>query len=359
MGKPMLIICAGVLIALGYISMNTANQGKSMTQKTVNYAEYTMSKNAAHTAIQMAMQYINVDDTWADTHNKSNPWETTIQDIPVELYMDHVKSDDFWEPDSLRLYSTAISNSGKVEVVSLYLKQPFSSLVPTFEGAASFPGGFNSFNADGNAHSISGKAPKDSGCEDKAAITVRSQEMADKLPGNLNTEGEPPVAVDPDLSYEPTDELIERLWNSGNAISLTQEYSGSLGTADNPGVFFVDTETVRLTGGQSTGYGIMVIRSGGYMDYEGGLEIRGNFEFNGLVIFENAFDFDGRGTPTINGSVLVGNTEGYDETINVDLGGNIHLQYDCIAEKYAKMAAAKAVQQNKYSRIVTREGTTL
>jgi hypothetical protein len=57
---------------------------------------------------------------------------------------------------------------------------------------------------------------------------------------------------------------------------------------------------VKLTGQQSEGFGIMVIRETANMDYEGedgsSLSVAGNFEFNGLIIFENAYAFDGRGT---------------------------------------------------------------
>lgn len=366
MGRAMLIICSGVLIAMGFMSIASINQGKMLTQKTATYADYTMAKNAAHTAIQMAMQEINKDeenrgesDYWPKRfYSEQQSWSPEpINGRNVILYMEYEEEADYWEPERLRMISIAEHEDIKVEVVSQYMMSPFSTLVPEFEGAVALPGGFNSFNADGNAHSLSGKAPEGSDCEDKPAVVVRSEEDKNKLPGNLNTEGgsEDGIGVNPDLSYEPTDELIERLWNSGNATSVTSDFSESLGSPENPGIFFIDEETVRLSGGQSEGYGILVIRSGGYMEYEGGLDIRGNFEFNGLVIFENAFDFDGRGTPTINGSVLIGNTEGYDGTINVDLGGNIHLQYDCEAEQYAQMATASAVAQNQYKRVVTTE----
>jgi hypothetical protein len=120
--------------------------------------------------------------------------------------------------------------------------------------------------------------------------------------------------------------------------------------------FFIEGK-VRLTGQQSKGYGIMVIRSDASMEMEDPeLSVAGNFEFNGLVIFENAYSFDGRGTPTINGSVLIGETDDHTgDKIDIDLGGNININYDCMGEKYAKMAADGAVQQNKYTLLVSTE----
>jgi hypothetical protein len=179
---------------------------------------------------------------------------------------------------------------------------------------------------------------------------------------DIDVEGDPKVATDKDLSYEPTDELIARLANTTSVQYLTGTTDQTLGTSSDPGVFFVE-DNLKLTGKQDEGYGILVIRSDGEMSYEGDdgstLDIAGNFEWNGLVIFENAYNFKGRGTPTINGSVLVGNTSDYDGSIGIDLNGNIHLQYDCAAEEYAKMAAANAVDQNKYTRVVTLEETTI
>jgi hypothetical protein len=375
MGRAMIIITSGVLIALGIFNISTSQQGLSLTEQTANKANYIMAKNTAHTAIQMAMQHINEDDEWAERHDKNNakftgPWETIIDGRDVTLFTEYAKHPDYWQPDTLRLISNAKHDDLNAEVISLYYKQPFSSLVPTFEGAISLPSGFNTFNADGNAHEIIGNAPAGTACENKPAIVVNRSETRDALPNDLNTEGDPEVLVDNDLSYQPTDELIERLANTNGVEYLSGKLSGNdvdMGSPTDPGVFFVEDD-LKITGGKIEGYGILVIRSFGEMEYvdEDGtqLNLAGNFEFNGLVVFENAYSFDGRGTPTINGTVLIGstNTSGslidgvLESDIDIDLGGNISINYDCEAEEYAKMAAADAVKQNKYTRRVTTEG---
>ncbi|WP_340104488.1 hypothetical protein [Rhodohalobacter sp. 8-1] len=368
MGRAMIIITSGVLVALGIFNISTSQQGLSLTQKTVNNADYIMAKNTAHTAIQMAMQHINEDDEWAERHDKNNakfsgPWQTVIDGSDVTLYTEYAKHPDYWQPDTLRLISNAKRNELQAEVISLYYKQPFSSLVPDFEGAISLPTGFKTFNADGNAHDITGTAPAGTACEDKPAIVVNRSETKDALPTNLNTFADPAIKVDNSLSYEPTDELIERLSNTSGVEYLTGNLSGDtvdMGSPTDPGVFFVEDD-LKITGGKIQGYGILVIRSFGDMEYvdESGatLDLAGNFEFNGLVVFENAYSMDGRGTPTINGTMLIGNTDLMgNDSIDIDLGGNISINYDCEAEEYAKMAAADAVKQNKYTRRVTTEG---
>ena len=364
MGRAMLIICAGVLIAMGFVSMSTTSTSKMLMQQNIEYAEYTMAKNAAHTAIQIAMQKINKDDDWPNRHGENSPWITTIQGLEVRLHAEF-EENDYWETgnhDLLWFYSKAQLGESfgdrLVEVMSHYKMRPFFELVPDFQGALQLPTGIGDFNVDGTAHEINGTPPAESGCavdDTKPPIVVNSVETKDKIKlEDPNLDGA--IEVDPSLNYEPTDELIERLHNSINATFVNSEYSSELGTAENPGVFFVDGN-VKLTGNQSTGYGIMVIRSGGNLEYEDGtLSVAGNFTFNGLIIFENAYDFDGRGTPTINGSILVGSTDDYTgDPIDIDLGGDITINYDCLGEKYAKMAADNAVQQNKYTKQVSTE----
>ena len=369
MGRAMLIICAGVLVSLGIVSISTSNQGKMLNQTTVNYAEYTMAKNAAHTAIQMATQEINKDEDWPTYYpDEDTYWNPTIQGLEVRLHTDFVEN-DFWETgeqDKLWFYSRAQLGeefgNNYVEVRSHFQKRPFYELVPDFEGALQLPTDIGNFNVDGAAHQVNGIAPH---CEEnKPPIAVNSQVTKDKLQEEdlKKEEGDfedGDIVVDPDLNYEPTDELIERLENSGNATKVTSDYDSELGTADNPGIFFMEGD-VKLTGQQSEGFGIMVIRADANLDYldedQNSLSVAGNFEFNGLVIFENAFAFDGRGTPTINGSVLVGETADHmGDPIDIDLGGDISINYDCNGEMYAKMAADQAVQQNKYTLLVTTE----
>ncbi|WP_138430339.1 hypothetical protein [Fodinibius saliphilus] len=374
MGRAMLIICAGLFIALGIVSVSTSEQGKTMTENAAVYANETKALNAAHTAIQIAMQKLNENNgkTWAKSHDSSNPWETTIDGAETTLYIDYMhESANYWDPDSIRLVSkaetifedSATTTTYEGQVTSVYLKAPFSNLVPEFKSALTIATNqVAPFNAGGSA-SISGNAPSGSGCEDKPVMTIAEQaggsmdstSYASEM-NDIETSGSPKVKVDKDLNYQPTDELIARLEDSPDRVNVGTDYKDSLGTASDPGVFFIE-EGTNLTGKQSSGYGIIVVKSGAQMQYDGELKVAGNFEFNGLIIFENAYDFQGKGTPTVNGSVLIGNTEDYTDDINVDISGNIHLQYDCQAEEYAKMAASDAVDQYKYTRVVTLQQT--
>jgi hypothetical protein len=373
MGRAMLIICAGVLVSLGIIGISTADRGKMLVKSTSKYANEITAKNAAHTGIQIAMQKISEDTTWAEYYGPGNAWTTTVNGVQDTIYVEYLNSNyatnQYWEDDSIRIVSKAgiKTDQGvhKSTVTSVYLMAKFSNLVPNPPAALSIP--TNQFVPNfGGSASISGNDASGT-CSDKPAIAIQNtaadttkqnvqNEMANlkELEGNLETT---------DLSYEPTDELIARLKATDGAKTISGNYKGSMGTADNPGVFFVE-DNAKLTGGISEGYGILVIRSYGDMAYQDStgatVDIAGNFTFNGLVVFENAFNFDGKGTPTINGSVLIGHTQEFldnnpTEVMNIDLSGNLHMQYDCKAQDYAKMAAANTVKQNKYTRVVTYE----
>ena len=106
MGRAMLIICAGVLISLGFVSMGTQSQGKRIIENNAGYAEFTQAKNRAHTAIQMAFQEINQDPTWPDNHGPNNKWTPTIEGQTVELYItDYDMGTNF---DEFRIHSSPL-----------------------------------------------------------------------------------------------------------------------------------------------------------------------------------------------------------------------------------------------------------
>lgn len=363
MGRAMIIICAGILVALGYVGIGTNQVAQRMTESNTGYAEFIQAKNSAHTVIQMAMQEMNEDSTWAEYYTQSNPWSQTVDGNTVELFVDvFYDAPNFWDPDSIRMVSTTTygeDNDKTAEVVSVYLKNPFSDYVPTFKSPLSIATENFTLTSGGSA-AISGYDASGQ-CSDKSAITVMNENRRDYADGEtdaITMEGaSPTIATDADLSYQPTDELIARLADTEDVQYLSGNYKGEMGTEDNPGVFFVEDPT-SLTGGISEGYGILVVREDGIMSYDSSgveLDIAGNFTFNGLVIFENAYTFDGSGTPTINGSVLVGNTDDYDGTIDIDITGNLTMQYDCRGEDYAKKAAALAIKQNQYRRVVSYE----
>ena len=368
MGRAMLIICAGVLISLGFVSMGTQSQGKQIIKNNAGYAEFTQAKNRAHTAIQMAFQEMNKDSDWAKNHDESNKWKPTVEGQTVELYVDYFHDNPaFFGVDSLRLFASTLygeDNSNTANIESVYTRNEID-LVPKFEGALTLASQYTKITTNGSASISGNNEAGHAGCSDKPGIVANNLDAYnDATSGTLQLQtkdaiqGDPNIGLDTSIKYDPTDELIARLAELSDVTKITGSYKGDMGTQDNPGVFFVEDQA-KLTGGISEGYGIMVVKSDGALTLEEDgteLDLAGNFTFNGLVIFENAYNLDGKGTPTINGSVLVGNTEDYSgQDLNIDLSGDIHIQYDCKGEDYANQAAAMAFQQARYKRIVTFE----
>ena len=359
MGRSMIIILSGVLVAMGYMGLGNNQQGKLITAKNAGYAEFVMAKNTAHTAVQMAMQKINEDALWAYDHGSGNPWVGEVDGTPFELYVEYIHdSADYWKPDTIRIVSkSSYHNDRELKIINVYVKNALD-YVPEFKSPLTIATNNFTFSQSGSS-SINGYEQSGStGCEDKPGITVMDDSGATEVSTASDVQGDPPVNTDTTTSYLPTDELIARLAGLSSTQYISGNYKGDMGSENDPGVFFVE-ENATLTGGISEGFGILVVRSGGYMNYQDStgteLDIAGNFKFNGLVVFENAYNFDGKGTPTISGSVLVGNTPDYNGTIDIDINGNLDLQYDCTSEEFADKAAATAVKQNKYKRISSYE----
>lgn len=366
----MLIFAVGATVIFGLVQLGITGQKESLVNDTADYATGNQVKNAAYTVVQLAMENINEDPDWHP--RDGNRWNPTVDGVDVEFYYDVIGvGGTSLDQDTIRVYSrgTVYDVNGSVvsrdSIISTFTKKA-EHFVPEFQSALAIA--TKNFNFSASGSSIINGNDASGTCSDKPAISVQDESSAEEilgpdgiigaLTGDDNTEhmesSVENVEIDGNLSYSPVDELVARLATTSGVQTVSGNYKGSLGSADNPGVFFVENYA-NLTGGLSEGYGIMVIRSGGTLEYDGSLDVAGNFEFNGLIIFENAFDFRGRGTPSLNGSVLVGNTPGNNNNIDIDISGNLTLQYDCEAERYAQLASAGLLKQNRYKRLNTFE----
>lgn len=367
MGRGMVIMAMGSIIVLGIIQIGMNQQRNNLATLTSDYAKEIQSKNASHSAIQLAMERINKTPGWSPS--KGSPWTTDVDGAYIELYYDQLSTGaTITDPDSIRIYSTAwyggLGTKGSADykatssshtIVTTYLKSGMH-FVPEPKGGLGFGSSNFTFNMGGSA-TINGNDASGT-CPDLPAITVPTATDVAKVTSGASGSGlvsnVSQVAYDSDMSYQPVDELIARLATEDGVVEVSGNYKGDFGSEANPGIFFVNSYA-KLTGGIPDGYGILVIRSGGELEYEGALSVAGNFTFNGLIVFENAFDFTGKGTPDLNGSVLIGNTPGNNTTLDVDLGGNLTIQYDCQAIEYAKTASATHLGQNRYTMVSTFE----
>ena len=387
MGRAMLIISAGAVITLGIIQVGIQGQRAGITENNAVSAYEVEIRNKAFTAAQITMERINESGgSWKPT--KANPWKENIDGDSISLYYELIStttsgSFSLLEGDTVQIFANSwyrnprTNQREEIDIKTSYVKTAMH-FVPEFQSAMSFAVDAHdfTFSASGNAL-ISGNDASGE-CASKPAVSVRDEDSAKKisgadnlaewLSGNDNSEhfesDSGAIGIDENLSYEPVDDLVARLAQMNEVVKLPEGvYGGSLGTAEDPGVFFVEKST-KFTGKTPEGFGIMVIRDDGSFEdtnvdttynAEGELEIKGNFKFNGLVIFENAYSLEAAGTPRINGSVLVGKPNSNAQDLDVNLNGTIDIQYDCSAEKYAQLASASLLKQNRYKRLSTFE----
>lgn len=366
MGRAMLITSAGAVILLGILQLGIQNQRSGIAQNAAIDAYEVQIRNKAFTAAQLTMERINESSgSWHPTAN--NPWIQEIAGDSILLYYDLMETVDtssfaMLEGDTVQIYAKSWfrnplnGQQKEIDIITSYVKTAMH-FVPEFQSAMSFAVDSDDFDFSASGSSLISGNDASGTCPSKPAVTVRDQASADKITddgSHLNSDSLD-IGIDPDLSYQPVDELVDRLSQLSSVVKVEGNYKDSFGTPENPGVFFVES-TANLTGGVPEGYGILVIRSGGELELDGELSVAGNFTFNGLVIFENAYNMTGKGTPKINGSVLVGKAdEDANDVLDVDLGGTIDIQYDCTAEKYAQLAAAQSLNQNRYKRLSTYE----
>jgi hypothetical protein len=349
MGKALLITLAGIIIALSYTFFGMANRGQSMTERNVSDYKAVKAKNIAHTGVQVAIEEYNNRKSDSDESNDEfTDVSKFVHGADLTLTLDEdMEVIDGENTEVIIITSRSNFEGTEHEVISTFDISQNQALVPEFVAALSIANGSFDFSMGGSS-SINGNDASNT-CTDKPGITVPDLNGVNKVGEQPDVAGNPPgkAVVDNSINFDEVSDLIDQLSPLANHIS--GNYKGNLGTKENPVVTFVDNYT-KLAGGIEDGHGILVVRSAGELDFEGELDVAGNLNFNGLVIFENAYSLKGRGTPNINGSIIVGYSDP-DSNTNIDISGNIHLQYDCDAQKYADEATNSVLNTTLYQQL--------
>jgi len=357
MGRAMIIICSGLIVALGYTIIGTNNQAQRLTNSNVGYANQMQAQNAAQIAVQVGIEKINKDPNWVDSHNSdSSAWADTINGANTRLWIEKVSDTtnaSGLKEETFRIHSSASYFEQNASVTTLYEKSELH-YVPDFKSVMSFTSGNFTFVMADSA-TINGSDPMGS-CEDMPGIITSSSSDSSEIASNSGSgqiQGNPAIKVDENTSYTSFGELVSYLDGMPDVKHLSGNYSGTLGDSTGPGVFFIDSP-VDIQSDISEGYGILVIQDDGKLYYQGNSDIAEQLTFNGLVVFENTWDFKADNTPSIAGSVVLGNN-GSAPSMNIVLDGTISITYDCDAQKYARQASALIFDQDGFRRIVTFE----
>jgi hypothetical protein len=87
MGRAMLIICAGLLVALSYTFFGFVTGREAISQRNINTYEAVKAKNTANTGVQIAIQKYNEDDSWR------GPETVNYEDASLTLSLQQVNPD--------------------------------------------------------------------------------------------------------------------------------------------------------------------------------------------------------------------------------------------------------------------------
>ncbi len=328
MGRALVIILAGMVIAIGYTFMGISSQRESMRKRNVNTFYSAKATNLAYTGIQMAIKIKN-DTTW------TNPQKIDIEDGKLKLTLQVIES------DSIIQFTSHASLNGADETViytfDVSKKQP---ILPMFPGALSSVGNGDLNFKEGNSKvHFDGNPPDTTDCPTKPGLIVPDSTDVDNYTNNETISSvDHSEDYENPIEYEEIAKIIESLKPHATIVEDDASFT------DEPQVYFID-DRVRLAG-QTEGWGILVVRNDAILDIDADLDASGQFEFHGLVIFENETNFSGTGKAIFDGAVIAA-TNNY-STFDIKANGNFVAQYNCEAKDYADDAVNNALNTTIY-----------
>ena len=346
MGRALLLICAGLTIVFGIVQTNMQNRQTQGVMTNAGYAKDMQARNLNNAAIDLAIRKLEYDPSW---RNGGAPWNVTLDNGSSNVLIEDSGV------DTVKLTATSPMDNNQSKVIT-FIGKAKSTVIPPIKASLGIYDPVFTFSMKGTSD-INGNDQSNL-ATDLSGITVPDQgsknEITNSTGGASNIAGAggtPSITVDPTLDFSPFSDLISDLENSPSATYLPSgTYKGSLGSPTDPGIFVVDNSQVKFTGGTPDGYGILIIKQTGDLTVDNTeLSLSGNFNFNGLVMFENGWNFTSTGTTYINGSTVTGSTNS--APLDIKLTGTTHINYDSKAlSVYAQKAIDNANLLHVYYR---------
>ncbi|MCW9706811.1 hypothetical protein [Fodinibius salsisoli] len=350
MGRPLIIVCAITIVVLGVIQINLNDRQVALAERTSSYANEAEMINMAHAGAEFTLNRLRSDTDWRNGYAE---YEVPLDYGTAYVLIEDKSIDASLADDQLRLKSRVPLQGEEVKVD--YLVEVQTAQIPNIPGALALTdpnfttmlgGSFyiNGIDESGvDTEGLPGITVIDQASKDQIIDENKYQHL-DQIDGNTSTGEDPSIVVDPTMDFAPLSELIEALAPSATRLSGGPYSTDDLGTESNPGVFMIeDYATIK---GNTTGYGIMIVRENADLDVETTLDVAGTFDFHGLVLFENSWALDGQGNVTFHGTTVVGSTVENPPTTTIDLTGNITIQYNSQSLDFARSAAQKAIAAN-------------
>ena len=329
-GKGLIILCVSLIAVFGYYSISMQYKQQELVGRSADYANVTYARNIAQTGMELGIQDLENNATW--TSGKFTIWHHSV-DVNADFSVD-----TNGDKDSV-LITSAVKVAGKDYTMQGFFAQtgnfPMPPAVLTI--------------IDHNINMVRSGGSIINGNDWSAAnspipgVSVMNENDSTKVEaagsGSAAIYGSPTIKVNPNMTYSPYSNFINSLANSPKATYLPQgnyhPKNASLGSAENPGIFVIENYKTTFSSTTPHGYGILIVRG------TGSWETSGSYEFNGLVIFENGWNYTSSGGSVIHGCIVVG-SEDPNHLINITVSGGVNVQYDSKALKYASQAAKNA-----------------
>lgn len=336
MGRASLFLCGGFAIILGIVQLNILNSQVGQTKVNSEYANQNQARNMASSGLEMGIREVVENYSWRPT---SQPEIKSFVGNNIKVFVDDIST----HPGELEAHQVrirAISEMGG-ETADAFAILERESIYPPIPGAMGFYGEDSNLNIGGNAKVYGhdedppGGVPGD-GIDKTGISAVISEDELINSTGNANEiDGEPPFCVANGNESEG-EEACEGELDAEELQSFIDEYTlksenfseisniPPLGTSENPKIVKLDqNEKFNDEGGA----GILIIPS------NVSLELRGDFNFEGLVIVQGTLDI--RGNVTIYGSMLFSDNSLLEieeaDPDEPELSGNTTIQYSSSA----------------------------
>ena len=347
MGRMAIMAVLALGVTMGIVGNSLYRSRKTLTEKVASFADYTIRRNLAQTAINMALRALDRGDTnFIRTRSKS---VSAMQgNATVTFRYDSSGHIPAVSTDTMVMTSVASFMDTTHYYMTLRLWR-FPSPFPQLKGAlgmmvpnVDFKISGKSAQIDGRNHDINGNLTSDS--SNKPAITVYTPSDTAAIYANTPDTNKQLLGTYPKVKVDSSLLASDVAGYAGTYISSAdyvyngpQNITGNLtwGTENNPAIVYLNATTGDIkVAGNVSGWGILVC--------QGDLELAGTFTFHGLVLVFNQGSIKkdtlglSTGTPDIIGGVMLAGPSGSSFTMK----GN-----DLIA--YSAAALQKAMYINK------------
>ncbi len=296
MGRMAIIIVIGLSLTVGIVgySLNSAKSGT--IENVAGFDKYTISRNIAHTAVNMALRALDRNDS-VFIASRAMSMNMMGGNAVVSV------SFPFATIDTLDLTTTATFMDTTREMRLRLHRRPVP--FPAIGSAVGLRVPNVNFQMNGNPeidgrnHSMAGGLLAPSANDKPGIGFITPGDTADAAPHASKINGVPKDAIYDSTIADPFAFVGEYI-SAADRVYTTGVYGSNMvwGSPTTPWIVFADGN-VKFNG-TVDGWGILVVR--------GTLTLAGNFKFRGLVIAYQDYTIDvqfSTGTPDVIGAVLM------------------------------------------------------